>query len=398
MKKLYFITSVLIASLLYGCAKEEREDHIDPNAPAPAQISNVTVKAQPGGAKLSYKIPQDANLAYVKAVYEIQSGVFREAKSSIYADTLALVGFGDTREHEVKVYSVGKNEKESAPVLVKVIPQTPPVQSVFSTLDLVSTFGGVTVSFDNLTKANLAIEVMVDTTGQNTWAPVSTYYTAAVKGKFSARGMKSEEKKFAVYLRDRWNNKSDTLTKMLSPKYETQIPKTGWVSMQMKLDSWQPVNSGYSVSKIWDGKWAVLTGDSFASPNGSPLPSWFSIDLGKKVLLSRFKEHQAPTSHLYTGSAVKKFELWGSNTPSQDGSFDGWVLLGAFESFRPSGLPLGTPATAEDKNYGNFLGEDFMFEETPPAVRYLRWKTIETYSSTGQIVIAELTLFGEIQP
>jgi hypothetical protein len=397
MKKLYFITSILIAFLLYSCAKEERADHIDPNAPAPGQISNVTVKPLPGGAKLSYKIPQDANLSYVKAVYEIQPGVFREAKSSIYADTLALVGFGDTNEHEVKIVSVGKNEKESAPVLVTVTPQTPPVQSVFATIGIVSTFGGVTVSFDNVSGANFAVVVMVDTTGQSTWSEVTTYYTSAINGKFSARGMKNQEKKFAVYLRDRWNNKSDTLIKMLTPKYETEISKAKWVSMQMKLDSWQPVNSGYSVSKIWDGKWALLTGDSFASPNGSPLPSWFSIDLGQKVLLSRFKEHQAPTSHLYTGSAVKKFELWGSNAPNPDGSFDGWVLLGAFDSFKPSGLPLGQ-VSAEDKNYGNFLGEDFIFEETPPAVRYLRWKSIEVYSSTGQIVIAELTLFGEVQP
>lgn len=396
MKKLYFITTILIASLLYGCAKEERDDHIDPNAPAPAQVSNITVKELPGGAKLSYKIPKDVNLAYVKAVYEIQPGVFREAKSSIYADTLALVGFGDTNAHPVKVFSVGKNEKESEPVLVTVTPQTPPVQSVFSTVDVISTFGGVTVNFENLSKANLAVVVIVDTTGQNTWAEVSTYYTAAVTGKFSARGMKNEEKKFGVYLRDRWNNKSDTLTKMVTPKFETQIPKTGWMSMQMKLDSWQPVNSNYSVAKLWDGKWAVLGSDCFASPNGSALPSWFSIDLGKKVLLSRFKEHQAPTSHLYTGSAVKKFELWGSNAPNPDGSFDGWILLGAFESFKPSGP--STTVTAEDKNYGNVLGEDFIFEETPPAVRYLRWKSIEVYTSTGQIVIAELTLFGEIQP
>ncbi|TCC99453.1 DUF4959 domain-containing protein [Pedobacter hiemivivus] len=397
MKNLYFIISIIIATLLYSCTKEERLDHIDANAPAPAPISNVKIKELPGAAKLSYKIPVDQNLAYVKAIYEIQPGVFREAKTSRYADTLALVGFGDTKSYEVKIYSVGKNEKESAPVIVNVSPQTPPVRSVFSTVDVESTFGGVTVTFDNATKADLAIEVMMDTTGKNTWAPVTSYYSAAVKGKFSARGLKSQEKKFAVYIRDRWSNKSDTLVKLLTPKFETQISKLSWVSMQMPLDSWRPVNSGYSVSKIWDGKWGILTGDTFATPNGSTIPSWFSIDLGKKILLSRFKEHQAPTSHLYIASAVKKFELWGSNAPNPDGSFNGWVLLGAFESYKPSGLPMGQ-TTAEDKNYGNFLGEDFLFEETPPAVRYLRWKTVETYSSTGQIVIAELTLFGEVQP
>jgi len=37
-----------------------------------------------------------------------------------YTDTLALVGFGDTLSHDVKIYSVGKNEKESGPLSVNV--------------------------------------------------------------------------------------------------------------------------------------------------------------------------------------------------------------------------------------------------------------------------------------
>jgi hypothetical protein len=153
----------------------------------------------------------------------------------------------------------------------------------------------------------------------------------------------------------------------------------------------------YYKTKLWDNKVAVLGSDCFASPNGSVMPQWFSIDLGKKVLISRFKEHQAPTSHLYIGSGVKRFELWGSNNPPLDGSFNNWDLLGTFESYKPSGIPMGT-STAEDKNYANFLGEDFEFVDQPAAYRYIRFKTLETYSSTGQVVIAELTLFGEIQP
>ncbi|RZJ85726.1 MAG: hypothetical protein EOO20_19735, partial [Chryseobacterium sp.] len=40
----------------------------------------------------------------------------------------------------------------------------------------------------------------------------------------------------------------------------------------------------------------------------------------------------------------------------------------------------------------------FEFANQPIPYRYIRFKVLETYSSTGQAVIAELTLFGEVQP
>ncbi len=392
------IVYVLLLAILFGlgCKEEDKLVAIDENAPAPAAVSNVNAVSTEGGALISYKIPIDPNLSYVKAVYDIQPGVTREAKSSVYGDTLRLVGYGDTLTHEVKIYSVGKNEKTSEPVMIKVTPKKPPVRSIFETVDVNAAFGGVNVSFNNTTKAKISIELYVDSTGKNTWAPLNIYYTSASSGRFSVRGMKSLERRFAVLVRDRWNNKSDTLIKKLTPKFEIEIPKVGWVSMRLPTDSYTPANAGYSIEKLWDGLVAPLQ-QGFASANGSAIPSWFSIDLGKKVLLSRFKEHQAAASHLYVSSAVKRFELYGSNNPNADGSWASWTLLGNFESYKPSGLPMGQ-ITEEDKNYANFLGEDFEFQTQPAAYRYYRWKTLETYSSTGQIVILELDFFGEIQP
>jgi len=397
MKNLYLIIIFFLALVWWGCSKQERLNFNQSDAPAPAQVTNVKATANPGGATLTYTLPKDPNLSYVKAVYEIQPGVMREAKSSIYSDTLALVGFGDTKSHEVKVYSIGKNEKASDPVTVTITPLTPPVNSVFGTLTMNEAFGGVTVTFTNDTKADISVELMIDTTGKNTWKNLNVLYTAAATGKFSVRGMASVEKRFGVLVRDRWNNISDTLIKNLTPKFEIEIPKTLWKNAKLPTDLWKEVSGGFLIEHLWDNQWSVLSGQSFATPNGSPMPQWFTIDLGQKVLMSRFKEHQAPSSHLYVASAVKRFELWGSNNPPADGSFNGWDLLGTFESYKPSGVPLGT-TTAEDKNYGNFLGEDFDFVNQPAAYRYIRFKTLETYSSTGQIVIAELTLFGEVQP
>src|SRR5690606_4448134 len=127
MKEFKYIGIFLLTVILFSCTKEDRLDHIDADAPAPAQVTDIKEFATPGGVKLTYKIPADKNLSYIKAIYEIRPGVYREAKSSIYTDTLSLVGFGDSESHNVQLISVGKNEKVSEPVSVTVTPATPPV-------------------------------------------------------------------------------------------------------------------------------------------------------------------------------------------------------------------------------------------------------------------------------
>lgn len=398
MKTIYFIAAIFISVLWLGCTKEGRLDHIDEKAPAPGVVNVLSVESTPGGAKLTYKIPVDPNFAYVKAVYEIQPGVFREAKSSIYSDTINVIGYGDTKNHVVSLFSIGKNEKSSGAVNVTITPTTPAVQDVFANLVLRETFSGVNIIFQNNLRGNISINVLVDTTGKNTWAPVTTFYTGAAAGNFSARGFQPVEKRFAVVIKDRWNNKSDTLIKKLTPLFEMEIPKAPFRLLKLPTDTWQTADDArYNVAKLWDG---IIGGSSYvgiyAGPNTAVLPNWFTIDLGGQVELSRFKEFQTNTSHLYNASGVKKFQLWGSNAPNADGSFDSWTLLGTFDSFKPSGLPIGT-VSAEDRNYATFLGEDFNFETPPAAYRFIRFKTLETYSSNGQIVVAELTFFGQVR-
>lgn len=393
---LYAITMFIFALSWLGCKKEGRIDFFDSKAPAPVQVSDVKVVATPGGGVLTYKIPSDSNFSYAKAVYEIRPGIYREASASYYQDTLLLVGFGDTLTHEVKIYSVGKNEKKSEPVSVSVTPLTPPVESVFKTLILGATFGGVQVDFRNIDRANLAIQLIRDTTGMDTWSTVETFYTGAPEGRFSVRGFDTTVKKFGVVIRDRWNNRSDTLIKMITPLYEELIPKTNWKVVTLPNDTWTPAES-YTIEHLWDNNIEGY-GGIFASTNSSVLPQWFTIDLGEKVVISRVVEHQAqPASHQYAGSAPKTIEIWGSNAPNPDGSWASWDSLGLFHSFKPSGLPLGQ-TTAEDSDYGWLKGEDFEFDHILPAYRYIRWKTLETYASSGQVVIAELDIYGQTNP
>ncbi|MEC3879527.1 DUF5000 domain-containing lipoprotein [Parapedobacter sp. 10938] len=393
MKHILIYATILNILLFFSCSKEERPDYTDAKAPAPAQISDVLVKATPGGALVTYQIPKDPNLSFVKAVYETQQGVVHETTASRFTDTLKLDGFGDTDDHEVNIFSVGKNGKSSNPITITVRPLTPPVVSVFQNLELSATFGGINVSFINESEANLALVVIADTTGKNTWAEINTFYTGANEGKFSIRGYDPDEMNFAVYVRDRWQNKSDTLVKALTPLFEEPIPTDKFAEVRLPTDTWQPAEPIYPISNLWDTDidWYGL----FSSSNNSTLPQWFTIDLGRNVVISRFKAHQVSNLFLYSGSAVKTFELWGSNNPDPDGGWNNWTKLGDFKSFKPSGLPLGQ-TNDDDKNYGHFNGEDFELENSTLPFRYIRFKTLETYGSSGQVVISELSFWGQV--
>src|SRR5690606_9679873 len=162
MKNRIIAISILLTSMLWiSCKEEGRIDFIDDTAEAPGQVTNVTVENRPGGAVLKYTLPVDRNLLYVRAEYEISPGVIRETKSSYFKDSLVLEGFGTPDTYDVKLFSVGKNEKESAPYTVQINPTTAPVRLV--TKKFRDTFGGVAIDFENPEKENLAIVLMTDT-------------------------------------------------------------------------------------------------------------------------------------------------------------------------------------------------------------------------------------------
>src|SRR5690606_37331026 len=101
----------------------------------------------PGVAKVTYSILNDETLLYVKAIFESHQGVEREVKSSIYKNYIELDGFGDTNEYQVKLYAVNRSEVSSEPTSFTIRPLTPPIHTVFETLEVSEDFGGVNTKF-----------------------------------------------------------------------------------------------------------------------------------------------------------------------------------------------------------------------------------------------------------
>lgn len=391
----------LIPIVWFSCKEEGRVDFIDDSVPAPGQVTNVIIHNKPGGAVLRYTLPIDKNLLYVRAEYEIQPGVVRETKSSYVKDSLVLDGFGVPDTYNVKLYSVGKNEKASKPLIIQINPKTAPVQ--LATKKFRDTFGGVSIDFENPEEASLAIVLMADTANLGYMSELITYYTSMPKGTFTYRGvdgLEPVEHEFAMYIRDRWGNLSDTVISKVTPWFEEFIPKSTWSEYTLPGDMPTVLPGQYQVKTIWDGN---SSGTGFHGNETWPLPSHITWNLGRKVKLSRLKLW--PRNHAddrWKRGQPKVFEIWGSNAPNPNGDLDAtWIPLGKFECVKPSGS--GSQITSEDIAFAQAGIEfDFGISDFSPnpftEVQYIRFRTISTFAlaSFSTVSIAEISFWGEL--
>jgi hypothetical protein len=199
------------------------------------------------------------------------------------------------------------------------------------------------------------------------------------------------------------------------------IDKSKFRNAKLPTDSWEPQDDRYDVyglENIWDGiEYQTKRWEAFMSKATAPMPQWFTIDLGQTVRLNNFRlfprncEEWAGWQDIYSPLFPRSFEVWGSNNPNADGSFDeSWTLLGRWELKKSNGFDGGEnpgPITEEDAGY--FCGgQVYEFEanaEFPNAymeITHLRFKTLNTGRTLdgtepgNSILLAEITLYGEV--
>ena len=94
---------------------------------------------------------------------------------------------------------------------------------------------------------------------------------------------------------------------------------------------------------------------------------------------------------MYGRSNLENLPIYDPDDPG-----DGWIFLGEFESFKPSGLPPGSN-TDEDYLFQD-NGEDFVFsfESQQQNIRYVRLVNVESWNNQMVTVIGELSFWGSI--
>src|SRR5690606_14681034 len=128
----------------------------------------------------------------------------------------------------------------------------------------------------------------------------------------------------------------DTYQEVLT---EGILDKASFAHLPLPTDSYQPEFDVWAIKNLWDNQ---INSPNFfyMNPNmaGLTIPNWFTLDLGYASRLTKIKVNSL--SHdaywMFNVGAPKSFEIYGSNAPAADGSWDSWTLLGTFESVKPS--------------------------------------------------------------
>lgn len=405
MKKFELLFMLYMLLVAISACKQDVHVPIPNDGTTPKPISNPIVQNLAGGALISYTLPDDANLLYVRAEFDYK-GVKMDVKSSFFKKTIVLEGFADTLIHSVNLYAVSRGEKASTPVTVQIKPLAAPIQNVFRTLSVKEGFGGFAVKFVNPSLGNVMIGVLQFDPILKEWSQIDAYYTNLALAEFSTRGLDSTQQLFGFFAKDRWNNKTDTLKLILKPIYEVKLDGTKFVDMRTKLPIPQntplPVSglglkdmvdysSSYPVKNLFDGNISTM----FHTRQAYDQPSWLPVDLGKTYRLSRYKLWQRTSTFLFNHGNPHEWEMWGTNTPLIASS---WVKLTHEIMIKPSGFPAGTNSN-DDVNAGN-LGQEYLFPVDVSPVRYIGWKNLDSWGSVegafGFFHLMELTFWGQV--
>ncbi|WP_295718951.1 DUF5000 domain-containing lipoprotein [Mucilaginibacter sp.] len=390
MKKILTIYFIGMIILITNSCKQDTLAPVVKDNVAPGSVTHVAVVNLNGAAKISYSLPNDADLSYIRAEYSIRKGDNRETKVSRYNSSMIVDGFGDTVQYQVKLYAVDKSENASAPVIINVHPLKPPLKLVRDSLIVSPDFGGINIKFSNGQKASLAIIVLAnDSLGQ--FSPINTNYTNLRAGDFSTRGLPAVNTKFGVFVRDRWGNLSDTLIVNLKPLFEELLDRNKIKPIVLPTDAQLGPQYGGGVDKLFDGD---ITNNSgyYHTGDDSKMPQQFTYDMGVQAKLSRLSYFMRQ-GFFYTLHNPRVVEIWGSNSPNPDGSYSGWNLLTSHTQVKPSGLPEGQ-LSQDDIDAAN-AGETISFPLDAPKVRYIRFRTLKNWSNGSYVNFNEIMMWGD---
>ena len=390
IKKIIF--SIFLITLTFSCSKNE-----DVDSTPPGILSNISVVPTNGGGIISYSLPSDNDISYVRAEYTNSQGeeVFRV--SSRYNTSLEINGLNQTTSIKVRLYVVDENENISDEVEIEFTPLESFIYLVQQSIEISPDLGGVKITWENIATKTVFVYVHILNGTDETIRILSS--DNAEESLF-IRGLDAVEMTFSTKVEDFDGNITDLqVVGNYTPLFEEKIEKNTWT-----LIASQSINGnayeGRTVN-FWDDIVDTVETDSDNSyfiatreNNGGSLnfPLDIVIDLNKNVKIKRFKLWQR--AYWYQGGGVtyhyqeenlKSFNLYASNDAQS------WELLGEFDIGDPRDSAGNIPASAFQEAID---GHDFTLENTSEQFRYLKISITSNYGSTIITVGSEITLYG----
>jgi hypothetical protein len=418
-KQILKIVTCPVALILLGIASCEEGyryevNYDDTRAPGRPTIIKPYLPLY-GGARFYFDIPEDRDLLSINAEYTTEKGKTYTFSASYFSDSLDVMGWGDTKEHEVILYALDRAGNRSDTLLRKVIPLEPVTSRVASTLEVIPAFSSFFVNWENELKQNVNVFVeFYDGTKDNLLIYTSndSLATQQILNQDPAKPVQVQ-----VHVEDEYGNISRTVEfGDIELLQDEEIPKTSWVVPKYGFEKGnvlQVYGDGVEgrLEYVIDGIIDLNNNVNFMNTynkgatgleKDGNIPWNLIIDMGDYYQLSRVNtvqrhDNASATSELSRGMYYTSENVGIYNMYFWDDAWDAWILIGQHKIPIPAGL-----SETEISLKGQKGDEAVMYPNDPRFTKPTRWFRYEAlkgfdgnYSSTVANCLSEITLYGK---
>jgi hypothetical protein len=393
---------LLLSAVIFSCSEIPIGQTPTDKTP-PSSLSNVRITPTNGGAYITYSLPKEDDISYVKCEFTY-AGIARTVRSSIYKNHMEVEGIGEPEEIELRLYVVDHSENLSEAYVEKFVPLDPPMKAILNSFRIEPTYGGAVVTWENPAKAMVGISFLA-ANDYGELELIDMVFSSLPTDFKKLRPFDTSKRLFALSITDKYENVSDTFKTEIEPFYEVMLDKSKFSSPALAGDN-VSVNDNRPIEKIWDGvlddpdKYHGWHTDAAA---GYTIPQHFTIDLGVMAQLTHITIFERGEIYPFAQHNLRLFDIWGTDElafPRDNAEYfdtnewkKDWTLLATCEVVKPSGSPPGTN-TPEDMAAHN-AGFDFDFRQDVPKMRYIRFEVHDTWAHTPAMHMAELSVYGD---
>jgi hypothetical protein len=394
MKTRNFLSIFLFSLiLLISCDENESGDTV-----APGSITIENIAPTNGGGIISYSLPSDSDILFVRAEYTNSLGDDVYRVSSSHNNSVEIDGLNQDTAINVRLYVVDESQNISDPTVLEFTPLPSFIYLVQESISISPELGGVRIEWENIAEKTVYVHLHI-VNGDD--EEIRILSSDKEFENISVRGLESIETTFLTKVEDFDGNITDLEEKAtISPLFEEMIDKSTWTlvdNLSVNGNAWEG-----STVNFWDDVVDTASTNSdnsyfiiWRDQNGGVLnwPLDIVINLNKNVQVHRFKVWQrafwynGPTGipYYYQEENMRSFDLFASNN-AQD-----WTLLGQFD--------IGDPSDQDGNISQDFIdaaaeGHDFDLEGVSDAFRYLKFSITSNFGSDTYVHGSEITLWG----
>jgi len=392
LKKIISVFTILLITV--SCQDTESGD-----VTAPGKLIVETITPTNGGGIISYTLPDDSDILFVRAEYTNTLGedVFRV--SSVHNNEVEISGLNQTTPIEVNLFVVDNNDNKSEPTTAEFVPLESFIYLVQESIEFSADLGGVRVYWENIESKTVYVYVHIQNGEDEEIRILSS--NSPLENRF-IRGLEATELTFLTKVADFDGNVTDLEEKgVYSPLFEEVIDKSTW-----SLVSNQSINGNAwegSTVNFWDDIVDTTQTDSdnsyfiiWRDQNGGTLnwPLDIVVNLNKNVKINRLKVWQRAfwyngpsptTAYYYQEENMKSFDLFASNNGQE------WTLLGQYDIGNPMDADGNIPSDAMESAAN---GHDFELDGVSESFNYLKISITSNYGSDTYCHGSEITLYG----